>query len=495
MADDRPNIVFINVDQMRYDCLSIAGHPVVETPNLDFIAHRGVRFTNAFTGVMSCIGARAAIHTGMSQRNHGRVGYRDGVTWNYPVTLAGEMTRAGYQTQAVGKMHVHPQRWPAGFENVILHDGFLHYYGQGREDDYADWLVGQVGTEVTFFDHGLAANSWMARPWHLPEHLHPTNWVVTRSVEFLRRRDRSRPFFLFMSFVRPHAPLDPPQAYWDQYVDQDMPAPAVGDWAESVRLPGDRWNPSTNWGELDPRAQRRAQVGYYALISHLDGQIGRFLEYLSDLRVLDNTVILFAADHGELLGDHRLFRKGLGYSGSAQVPVFVSFPAGMGVAGGRTADQPIELRDLMPTFLDIAGANIPETVDGRSLMPLIRGRPGEWRQFVHGEHALGEWSNHYITDGKGKYIWYSQTGMEQFFDIAADRRELHNLADRPEHAREVRRFRSALAAELAGREEGYSDGSDLKVGRPPGPCLSHILEGRPAAKAGGEPEAPEEDGR
>lgn len=476
MAEGRPNILFINVDQMRYDCLSVAGHPIVETPHLDHIARRGVRFTNAFSGVMSCIGARAAIHTGMSQRNHGRVGYRDGLTWRYPVTLAGELARAGYQTQAVGKMHVHPQRWPAGFENVILHDGFLHYYGQRREDDYADWLTRQVGgQEVTFFDHGLSANSWVARPWHLPEHMHPTNWVVTRCCEFLKRRDRSRPFFLFMSFVRPHAPLDPPQVYWDQYIQQEIPPPPAGDWADSVRLPGDRWNPATNRGTLDPRAQHRAQAAYYALITHLDHQIGRFMEYLSDYGQLNNTAILFASDHGELLGDHGLFRKGVGYSGSAQVPMLGSFPGSMGIEPGGTIAQVVELRDIMPTFLDIAGAAVPESVDGASLMPLIRGEDAPWRQHVHGEHALGEWSNHYITDGRHKYIWYSQSGLEQLFDVENDRQELHNLADRPEHRQQLARLRSALAGELAGREEGYSDGSDLIVGRTPVACLSHIL--------------------
>ncbi len=478
MADDRPNILFINVDQMRYDCLSVAGHPVVETPNLDYIAHRGVLFTNAFTGVMSCIGARAAIHTGLSQRSHGRVGYRDGLTWKYPVTLAGELTRAGYQTQAVGKMHVHPQRWPAGFENVVLHDGFLHYYGKDRADDYADWLARQMGQqEVTYFDHGLAANSWVARPWHLPEHTHPTNWVVTRSCEFLKRRDESRPFFLFMSFVRPHAPLDPPQAYWDQYIDQEMPAPPVGDWADALVARGSRWDPNTLCGVLDERAQRRAQAAYYALITHLDHQIGRFVEYLSDYRQLDRTVFLFASDHGELLGDHHLFRKALGYSGSAQVPMLAAFPAGTGIPGGRRVHELVELRDIMPTLLEIAGAPIPESVEGASLMPLIRGRQAQWRTYLHGEHSGGEWSNHYLTDGKHRYIWYSASGMEQLFDIEIDRQELHDLAGRPEFNGQLRRLRSALAAELAGREEGYSDGSQLRAGRKAVSCLSHILPG------------------
>ncbi len=476
MPEDRPNIVFINVDQWRYDCLSIAGHPVVETPNLDGLAHHGVRFTNAFTGVSTCIGARAAIHTGMHQRNHGRVGYRDGVAWNYPVTLAGELARAGYQTQAVGKMHVHPQRWKAGFEDVVLHDGFLHYYGKDRTDDYEQWLLRQTRGEVTYFDHGLESNSWVARPWHLPEWMHPTTWVVSRCCEFLKTRDPSRPFFLFMSFVRPHPPLDPPQVYWDMYVDREMPAPPVGDWAESLPARGSRWSPTTKHARLDPRAQRRAQAAYYAQLTHIDHQVGRFVEHLRDHRVCDNTFFLFCSDHGELLGDHHMFCKNLPYSGSAQVPMVLSGRGGLlAKVDGRELDEPVELRDVMPTLLEIAGAPIPDTVDGCSLMPLVRGEKVRWRQYVTGEHAADEWSNHFITDGQFKYVWYSQTGMQQLFDIARDRQELHDLADRPEHRRRIADMRRALAADLAGREEGYSDGEDLIVGRTPRSCLSHIL--------------------
>lgn len=485
---DRPNIIFINVDQMRYDCMSCAVHPVVETPHLDYLAHRGVRFTRAFSAVPSCIAARAAIHTGLSQRTHGRVGYQDAVTWNYPVTLAGELTRAGYQTQAVGKMHAHPQRWAGGFENVMLHDGYLHYYGLDRQDDYAAWLAGQIGTEVGYFDHGLGCNSWVARPWHLAEHLHPTNWVVSRSLDFLRGRDERRPFFLYLSFVRPHAPLDPPQAYWDQYIGQTMPPPPVGDWADRIRFDGDgTWNPSAFQARLDERALHRARAGYYALITHLDHQLSRLHEHMGDMRLLDNTVFVFASDHGEMMGDHNLFRKALGYAGSAAVPLFVSLP---GLDGrGATAGEVVELRDIMPTLLDAAGAAIPEGVEGRSLLPLVRqacaagaggpaaaaGRLVDWREYLHGEHAFGANSNHYIVDGRWKYIWYSQSGMEQLFDNQQDPQELRDLAARLEFAGELSRLRACLVRELTGREEGYTDGRSLIPGRRPTHSLSHIL--------------------
>src|SRR5690242_15261243 len=148
---DRPNIVLICVDQWRGDCLSVAGHPVVHTPYLDRLASRGVRMTRAYTATPSCIPARASLLTGLSPRSHGRVGYEDGVPWNYPVTMPGEFTRHGYQTQCVGKMHVHPPRSLMGFQHVMLHDGYLHAgrsYSPNLEqsDDYLHWLRERAGT-------------------------------------------------------------------------------------------------------------------------------------------------------------------------------------------------------------------------------------------------------------------------------------------------------------------------------------------------------------
>src|ERR1035437_597738 len=180
----RPNVVLICVDQWGGDCLSVAGHPVVHTPFLDGLAVNGARFNRAYTASPSCIAARAGLFTGLTQRTHGRVGYRDGVAWNYPVTIASEFSRQGYQTQAVGKMHVHPTRNRCGFENVVLHDGFLHYTRDrnsdwGLFDDYIPWLRERAGVGADFFDHGVNCNSHVARPWDKAEALHPTNYVAT----------------------------------------------------------------------------------------------------------------------------------------------------------------------------------------------------------------------------------------------------------------------------------------------------------------------------
>ena len=144
-ATNRPNVLLICVDQWRRDCLGIAGHPVVETPYLDELALKGARFTRAYSATPTCIPARASLLTGLNQHHTGRIGYRDGVPWDYPVTVASEFTRHGYQTEAIGKLHVYPERSQMGFQHVVLHDGFLHFQRQDgrsheRLEDYLPWL-------------------------------------------------------------------------------------------------------------------------------------------------------------------------------------------------------------------------------------------------------------------------------------------------------------------------------------------------------------------
>lgn len=475
-----PNILLITCDQLRGDCLGVEGHPVVETPNLDSLATGGVRFSRAYSAVSSCIAARAGIFTGLTPRSHGRVGYEDCVPWTYDVTLPGELAKAGYQTQGVGKMHVYPCRSLMGFHNVVLHDGFLHAERDRRKrieltDDYLPWLRERAGADVDYIDTGLECNSWVARPWHLDENLHPTNWVVTKSAEFLNRRDPRKPFFLWMSFVRPHAPLDPPQAYWDMYRGAEIPPRIVGDWAKT--FPEDAVvDASDSEGHLDDRAYERARRAYYALVTHIDHQIGRFLQCLVEHNVAKNTVILFTSDHGDLLGDHNLLRKALPYEGSTRVPLVMYAPPGldMGLERGGVVDRPVELRDIMPTCIDVAGAEIPESVEGASLLPLGRGRDLKWREYVHGEHARQGGSAHYLTDGAEKYLWFSDTGAERLFDLGADPNELHDLSGDAAHNVRLEHWRSALTRELAGREEGFSDAGKLIPGRGVNPVLSHI---------------------
>jgi len=475
---DKRNVVLICTDQWRGDCLSIDGHPVVHTPYLDQLALSGVRFSRAYTATPSCIAARAALYTGLSQRTHGRVGYQDGVQWDYPVTVASEFTRQGYQTQAIGKMHVYPERSQVGFQNVILHDGYLHFARRGSDygliDDYLPWLRDKLGRDADYFEHGVECNSQVARPWDKPEYTHPTNWLVGQAIDFLRRRDTRKPFFLYLSFHRPHPPYDPPSWALEQYLCREMPDVPVGDWADLYADFAQPFHPSASAGRKDPNVLHRARAGYYGHITHIDHQVMRFLEMLRERCIAENTWVCFTSDHGELLGDHNLFRKTLPYEGSARVPLILAGPRDAGLTRGRACDAVVELRDVMPTLLDCAGLEIPQTVEGESLLPLATGRSDSVREYVHGEHVAFGQSIHYLTDGREKYVWLSGSGHEQLFDLVKDPQELHDLAGRGRCAERVAHWRRILVKELQGREEGFTDGGQLIAGRAVHACLRHL---------------------
>lgn len=490
---ERPNVILICADQWRGDCLSIAGHPQVQTPHLDELARRGTRFTKAYSATPTCVPARAALFTGQSQERHGRVGYEEGVPFAaaHPVTLAGEFSRAGYHTQAIGKMHVYPERARVGFDDVVLHDGYLHHArGEHRQDfrffdDYVPWLRRQPGIAVDeeYFDSGVNCNSVAARPWDKPERVHPTNWLATEAIDWMYRRDPTRPFFLYLSFHRPHPPYDPPAWAMDQYSCVSEDELPVGDWIsdwQEHRRDGDY---QAAVAKLPPAVVRRARMGYYGLMTQLDLQLNRIVESLADFGLDENTVIAFTSDHGEMMGDHQMFRKAVPYEGSARVPLIIHDPRSPAASNGSTVDDVVELRDLMPTLLDLAGVEIPATVDGLSLAGHLAGGPVPTRTHLHGEHTYFGQSIQWITDGRFKYIWASGSGAEQLFDLDADPGEFHNLIGEPAVLDDERRCRGRLISALEDREEGFVKAGELVVGAEPVTVLRQTRQRVAAAAA------------
>lgn len=464
--EKRPNILLIMTDQLRGDCMGFAGHPDVKTPYLDTLASRGVSFDHAYSACPSCIAARAGLHTGMEPAHHKRVGYMDGISWDYPYTMAGELSKAGYYTQCVGKMHVHPLRNYLGYHNVELHDGYLHAarYGnvpyeenQKVADDYFFWLQKELGAGTDVTDTGLECNSWVARPWIYPEKYHPTNWVTDRSIDFLRRKDPTKPFFLTASYLRPHPPFDAPQYYFDLYQDKMLTPPHVGDWEDSCYLQQNGRVFDSKCGPSDPELIRQAQIGYYACITHLDHQIGRLIQALVEYNLYDNTLILFTSDHGEELMDHHCFRKSRPYEGSCRIPMIISGNQKLlpGIRQGSVCHSLVELRDVMPTLLDFVNAPIPEEVDGQSMLPMIRDPKERIRLWLHGEHSYGDFSNHWIVTEKDKYIWHSTTGQEQYFILADDPYELTDKIHEDKYRERIEELRSILIEELMDRPEGF----------------------------------------
>lgn len=474
----KPNLILIMCDQMRGDCMGIAGHPDVKTPYLDSLAAEGTYFPNAYASCPSCIPSRAALFTGMSQERHGRVGYQDGVDWDYEHMLPKELSDHGYHTEAVGKLHVHPPLRRCGFNNLTLHDGYIGYYrrpslpyrqNQEASDSYLRWLKETHGPDSDVNAPGLECNSFLARPWIYDEMSHPTNWTVSESIRFLEKRDPDVPFFLMTSFVRPHPPLDAPASYLDPYLKENLREPAKGDWEnheEAAEAYAHLYD--SPYGTEDEALKKQAMAGYYACITHMDHQIGRLLQALYREEVLEDSIILFLSDHGELLFDHGLFRKVQPYQGSVHIPLLVRVGKNLcpGKAQVKQCEELVELRDIMPTMLSLAGIACPEESDGLDLSSCLFGGMTD-REYLHGEHSGGLLSNHYIVTKTEKYIWYSQTGEEHYFRLDRDPRENHDLIKDPDSQERISALRSLLIQELKDREEGYSDGKQLYTGKTP----------------------------
>ncbi len=465
-STERPNILLIMTDQQRGDCLSAAGHPVLLTPNMDAIGGRGVRFTQAYATCPSCIAARRSLLSGQFPGTHGLSGYQEGVAWHPPATLPGVLRDAGYQTVLVGRsMHQHPARKRFGYEEMVIHshrDGssdylrFLHQNGLTTPDP---WHGG-----------GVMHNDWTARSFHMEERFHFTNWVTDEALRFLERRDPSCPFFLTVSYLAPHPPLQPPAFYFERYLRTGVPPPVIGDWARLPASGGIGDDVSADSIRLEGERLLCLRAGYYGLINHVDDQIRRLLNPVIGIpRLAPNTIVVFTSDHGEMLGDHYLFRKQLPYEPAARIPLMIADPRQKG-RRGRLVSEAVCLEDVMPTLLDLAGLSIPSCVEGRSLAPWIRGENPVWdRPWILLEHAPAFVA---LTDGREKFVWFVQTGREQYFDLTQDPEERHDGVQDTACADRVALWRERLVQALVGRPEGFSDGRRLIPGRPWKPSRS-----------------------
>ena len=456
---ERQNVILILCDQLRFDALG------VETPNLDWLAGRGTRFLHAYSAVPSCIPARAILWTGQTQWHAGILGMGAGqgpIPADYPHTLAGELSRAGYEARLVGKGHFQPQRASMGFERTEI-DESGRTLPHGFLDDYRSWFARNAPFGVTPDDHGVNWNSWHSRPWHTAEHLHPSAWTMSRALAFLGSRDRRRPFFLNLSFARPHSPYVPPASYLGLIADTGVQAPARGLWSEEHAARGEPADPNAWRGRMSDRTIRRARVGYHGEVAFIDTQIGRLLNWLERFarEEMDRTWFLFTSDHGDMLGDHDLWRKTYALEGSAHVPFLVVPPLGGPRPARPIAGEVVELRDVMPTILEIAGVPIPACVDGASVLPLLDEPADRWRTHVHGEHCTCYGPEHemqYVTDGLRKLIWHPRTGAEHFFDLEADPGEGEDLIREPDRADEIALWRARLTTELQARDCGWVAG-------------------------------------
>ena len=468
ITGDRPNILLICTDQLRADFLAINGHPMVQTPHIDRLAQSGVNFRQSMSECPVCCPARRILMTGMDSYGVNMYQNRDLQDFPEGPKLAEVLTANGYQTYGVGKMHTWPPRNRMGFGDIEINEegrtaGFRY------PDDYQQFLLdNNLGAIANA--HGMGNNQYGYRPNPLPEWATTTGWTADRAMRFMRRRDTSKPFFLYASFDRPHPPLIPPAEFYEIYRDKEFPLPVQGDWCDKKfqgRINGTKKSQLfPSWGAREDVIQESLRA-YAACITQIDARIGQMLGTLRETGALENTWIMFTADHGDMTFDHGLVAKGSFHNGSSMVPYIVVPPksaAKMDVpvsAVGRTdTTHAVGLQDFMPTILDIAGCPLPENMTGQSVLPLIKEEEVAWR-----DHIFGNCGPLYSSfDGRYRYQWDGVSGEEMLFDQLEDTKDEHDLADLPAYVEVKAGLRAALRDWMAANDDiRVEDGEMITV--------------------------------
>lgn len=465
-AKAQTHIILIVADQHRSDALNCMGNPAVISPHIDGLAQDGTLFLNGYSSAPSSTPARAGLLTGYSPWHHGMLGYGR-VGNQYKHEMPQMLSDLNYYTFGIGKMHWYPQKALHGFKVTLLDES-------GRSEspefisDYREWFqlqapgVNPDATGIGWNDHG-------AGTYKLDERLHPTAWTGETACELIRNYNSTKqPLFLKVSFARPHSPYDPPQRLLDAYKDREIPAPYVGEWCGEWAKPldpatSDKDAPFGNFGNEYAQNSRRH---YYASVTFIDEEVGKIVQTLKEKGMYEDALICYVSDHGDMLGDHYHWRKTYPYEGSVHVPYIVKWPSRYQFEKGGRLTQPVELRDFLPTFLEVAGSTVPADIDGVSLLRLMEGKTGEWRHYIDLEHATCYSPDNYwcaLTDGQTKYIWRLHSGKEELFDLANDPNELRNVSADKKYRKKLEELRTEMVKHLSERGEGFVKDGKLVI--------------------------------
>ena len=479
---DEANILFIMCDQLRWDYLSCYGHPHLETPNIDRLAARGVRFTRAYCQAPLCGPSRAAIHTGRYMSSHGAMANDDPLRLG-ELTLGDYMRELGVAPVLVGKGEVRGSRDAlarlgvnpeTGIGRMVADGGFETFERlEGLHPDpivpprlgYNDYLsgLGYVGSNPwelyansALDGDGRRVSGWNMRHAALPARIaqahSETAFTTDRAIEFLRNIPDSRRWCLHLSYIKPHWPYLAPDPYHALY-SRDHVLPAVRSDAERDKPhPVYRAFLDQDYSRNFSRDEVRERVipTYMGLIRQVDDHLGRLLRCLDERGLTKRTLIAFTSDHGDYLGDHWLGEKDLFHECSARVPMIVCDPSPLADATrGTTDDRFVEAVDLLPTFVEFAGGEVrTERVEGRSLLRMLRGEDeSQWRDFAISEidfsdrgprTLLGvhpwECRAHMLRTDRWKYILHERF-RPQLFDLDDDPLEFVDLGDDPGYER------------------------------------------------------------
>jgi arylsulfatase A-like enzyme len=488
------NILFVMYDQLRFDYLSCAGHPHLETPNFDRVAAMGVRFINAYVQSPICGASRMSFYTGRYVSSHG-------ASWNgFPIrvgemTLGDHLRRLGMGCWLIGKTHmkadaegmarlglapdslIGARQAECGFDVWIRDDGLWAEGPDGFYDEkrspYNEYLkskgYGGPNPWADFANAGAAegekASGWMFmnadRPANIAEEDSETPWLTREAIRFVDTAEG--PWCAHLSYIKPHWPYIVPAPYHDMFGANHVPAARRHDVERQDPHPvyeaymGNRIAAAFQRDDV----RRKVIPAYMGLIKQADDQLGRLLDHLDATGRMGDTMIVLTSDHGDYLGDHWLGEKDLFHEASVKIPMIVYDPRPEADATrGTTCDALVESIDLAPTFVEAAGGTVPHHIlEGRSLLPWLRGeRPSDWRRFVISEFDYSPTPQcarlgvepkdarlFMVFDGRWKLMHAEGGFRPMLFDLQTDPDEFHDLAKTGQAGAEIERLYGLLA--------------------------------------------------
>lgn len=464
----RPNILLLFADQHNADALGCAGHPLVKTPHIDALARQGVRFTRTYCQDGICVPSRVSLMTGLYPRVTGCLDNSDENMLNDQQDfrpLQQVLQSAGYFTVFAGKLHMGRRRLIQGWDRSAT---VLPLKAEPLQESYFDWIKAQ-GLETAFLRdwEGTLKSDLGAHISDLPDEMRDATYTTARARGYIQEAARlNKPFFCWASFHGPHQPYTPTKKWADMYPWEKMPLPeTLNEPIENLPPDLQNWRKNTNkpWNlataAQNPDLYRHYIANYFAQISEVDHEVGQMLDCLDKIGQRENTIIIYASDHGDFMGRHGMVEKcALGhnvYEDTLRVPLIISWPGHF--KQNVTCNSLTELVDIYPTLAEAVKLERPANalpLSGRSLFPsLVEGKPTErryafsenWSQAtVIGErYKLGVW----IDPGQGNHHkdWRGKT-RDQLYDRQSDPQEIHNLCGKQEVADVEKELRDALAA-------------------------------------------------
>ncbi len=441
-----PNILWICTDQQRYDTIGALGNPHTNTPNLDRVCAEGVAFTHAFSQSPVCTPSRACFLTGMYPTTvHGRQNGQS-LPPDGELLITHMLRDRGWDCGLAGKLHLavcHNHVEPRTDDGYRVFHWSHHPHPDWAENAYTQWHEARgKNWEELYGERG--GGYWRAG---CPAEYHQTKWCADMGINFMTEQ-RDGPWLMSVNPFDPHPAFDPPEEYLRRYDPTQMPLPdyVPGELDDKPTFQQvDHERPGLPYAQATEDDLRGIVAAYYAMIEQIDDHVGRMLEALEETGQRENTIVVFHSDHGEMLGDHGIIRKGpYFYDCAVRVPLIISWPGRF--EQGVVSDALVELCDLTPTLLEACGLEPTERMQGRSFLPILTGEadPGEHRDSVFCEyynampnHDHSAYGTMYRDRARKLCVYHGRArGQGELYDLEQDPGEHQNLWADPAYAEE-----------------------------------------------------------